>query len=160
MRPKLPFDETMVKRKRVTYKKFDFSLIMHTVKLCASKYSIERSQGQCKNWSRSGKRDLTNSHSLVGQHPVKSLSSICLSVRLSVHPSLTFFKIGSLIFSDIAHQDSWQWYLVKFLKTKPSGPKIGRTNQIRSKMIFFGSFSSKDRYFRLTLHTLIACNNV
>ena len=51
---------------------------------------------------------------LVGQHPMKSLSSICLSVRhclsghlsLSVHPSLGFLKIGSLVFSYNVHDDS------------------------------------------------------
>ena len=71
----------------------------------------------------------------VRQHPMKSLSFVCLS---SVHPSLTFLKIGSLVFSDIVHYDSWSWYLVtaeaRFLKKKkinrqpkfgPSGPKLG-----------------------------------
>ena len=41
---------------------------------------------------------------LVGQHPMKSLSSVC--------PPLIFLKIGSLVFSDIVHNDSWPWYLV------------------------------------------------
>ena len=44
-----------------------------------------------------------------------------LSVYPSVHPSLSFLKIGSL-FSDIVHSDSWPWYLVtdeaRFLKKK------------------------------------------
>ena len=44
--------------------------------------------------------------------------SVCLSVR----PSLNYFKIGSLVFSDIVHGDSWPWYLVtdeaRFLKKK------------------------------------------
>ena len=61
--------------------------------------------------------------------------SVCLS---SVHPSLTFLKIGSLVFSDIVHYDSWPWYLVtaeaRFLEKKkknwqsefgPTGPKLG-----------------------------------
>ena len=42
---------------------------------------------------------------LVGQSPMKSLSSICLSVRPSVRPSLSFLKIGSLDCSDIVHDD-------------------------------------------------------
>ena len=39
------------------------------------------------------------------QRPMESLSSI--SLRLSVRLSLSFFKIGSLVFSDIVHYDSW-----------------------------------------------------
>ena len=38
---------------------------------------------------------------LVGLGPMKSLLSVCLSVCLSVRPSLDFLKIGSLVFSDI-----------------------------------------------------------
>ena len=57
---------------------------------------------------------------LVGQHPIKSLSSVSPSVCLSVCPSLSFLLIGSLDFSDIVHYDSWLWYLVpekaRFLK--------------------------------------------
>ena len=45
---------------------------------------------------------------LVGQHPMKSLLFVCPSVC----PSLTFLKIGSLVFSDIVHDDSWPWHLV------------------------------------------------
>ena len=33
-------------------------------------------------------------------------------VRLSICPSVSFLKIGSLVFSDIVHDDSWPWYLV------------------------------------------------
>ena len=63
---------------------------------------------------------------LVEQRPMKSLS-VCPSVR----PSLSLLKIGSLIFSDIAWDDSWPWYLVtgrdRFLKKKigPNGLKLG-----------------------------------
>ena len=39
---------------------------------------------------------------LIGQHPMKSLSSFCLSicpsVYPSIHPSINFVKIGSLVF--------------------------------------------------------------
>ena len=81
------------------------------------------------------------------------------SIRLSVRPSLSFLKIGSLVFSDIVHDDSWPWYLVtdgtRFLKKKklqskfePNGPKSG------PKLGFL--------YF-LKFHSLffleIACNN-
>ena len=30
-------------------------------------------------------------------------------VRLSVRPSLSFLKIGSLVFCDIVHDDRWPW---------------------------------------------------
>ena len=43
---------------------------------------------------------------LVGQRPMKSLSSDCPSVGPSVCPSLSFLKIGSSVFSDIVHDDS------------------------------------------------------
>ena len=48
--------------------------------------------------------------------------------RPSVRPSLSFLKIGSSVFSNIVHDDSWPWY--KWL-TKPDfwkkkfGPKFG-----------------------------------
>ena len=61
-----------------------------------------------------------------------------LSVCPSVRASLSFLKIGSLVFSDIVHDDSWSWHLVTdgawFLKKKKkkltakgpkSGPKLG-----------------------------------
>ena len=38
------------------------------------------------------------------QRPMKSLWSVCPSP--SVCPSLSFLKIGSLVFSDIVHDDS------------------------------------------------------
>ena len=65
---------------------------------------------------------------LIGQSPIKSLSSFCLSVHLSVRPSLNFLKIGSSAFSDIVHDDSWPWYPVtdraKFLKKKKLAARI------------------------------------
>ena len=55
---------------------------------------------------------------LVRQCSIKSLSSVCLSVC----PSLHFLKIGSLVFCDIVHDDSWPWILVtdeaRFLRKK------------------------------------------
>ena len=67
---------------------------------------------------------------------------LCWSVYPSVHPSLSFFKIGSLVFSGIVHDDSWSWHLLTdratFLKKKtwqaefgPNGPKLG------PKLFFF-----------------------
>ena len=62
---------------------------------------------------------------LVGQRPMKSLSSVCLSVCPSDRPSLTFLRIGSLVFSDKVHDYSWPWCLVtdkaRFLKPKFDG---------------------------------------
>ena len=43
---------------------------------------------------------------VVGQHPMKSTSSVHLPVRHSVYPLLYFLKIGSLFFSDIVHDVS------------------------------------------------------
>ena len=48
----------------------------------------------------------------VGQRPLKSLSSDCSTVRLSIRPPQNFLKIGSLVFSDVVRDDSWPWYLV------------------------------------------------
>ena len=66
---------------------------------------------------------------LVGQHPLKLFSSVCLSVLVSVRPSLNVFKIGSLVFSDIVHDDSWSWFVVteedRFFKKKNWRPKFG-----------------------------------
>ena len=62
--------------------------------------------------------------------------SVCLSVCPSVPPSLSFLKIGLLVFSDIVHDDSWPWYLLtdkaRFLKKVlrlefgPNGSKLGQ----------------------------------
>ena len=78
---------------------------------------------------------------------------ICTAVR----PSLNFLKIGSLVFSDTVHDNSWPWYLVidavKFLKKK-----TGSLNQTQNKV--FGIFLSLDQTFSFKLHRIIACNNV
>ena len=59
-----------------------------------------------------------------------SCLSVCLSACLSVRPSLNFLKIGSLVFYNIAHGDSWAWYLLTdeatFLKKKKWRPEFGR----------------------------------
>ena len=62
-----------------------------------------------------------------------SCPSVCLCFRWSVRTSQNFLKIGSLVFSDIVHDDNWPWYLVtdeaRFLKKNfwrpKSGPKWG-----------------------------------
>ena len=66
------------------------------------------------------------------------ITLVCLSVHLSVRPSLNFVKIGLLVFAGILHGDSWSWYLMtdkaRFLKKKkkkwqpefgPNGNKSG-----------------------------------
>ena len=63
--------------------------------------------------------------------------------HLSVRPSLNFLKIGSLVFSDILHDDSWPWYIVadkaRFLKkNKESAAWIwARWAKIRPETWFF-----------------------
>ena len=54
---------------------------------------------------------------LVKQLSMKSFSSLCASV-------LNFAKTGSLVFSNIVHNDSWPWYLATDearLKKKKNG---------------------------------------
>ena len=51
---------------------------------------------------------------LVGQDPMKPLSSFCLFAHLS----LSFLKIGSLVFSGIVHDNSWPWYDEAWFKKK------------------------------------------
>ena len=50
------------------------------------------------------------------------ITLVRLSICLSTHRSVSFLKIGSLVFSDIVHDDGWPWYLVtdgaRFLKKK------------------------------------------
>ena len=43
---------------------------------------------------------------LVGQRPMKSHSSLCLSARPSACPSLSFLETRSLVFSDVVYDDS------------------------------------------------------
>ena len=76
---------------------------------------------------------------LVGQRLMKSLSpvcpSVCPSVRSSVHLSLNFLKIGSLVFSDIIHDDSLLWYLVAGPKYGLTGPNWGRNGLFYSNIV-------------------------
>ena len=82
---------------------------------------------------------------LVGQRPMKSLRSVCLSVCPSIRPSLSSLKIWSLVFSDIVHDDSWPWYLVvdraRFLKKKNWCPKFGSNGPNSNPKLFFLLFS-------------------
>ena len=52
------------------------------------------------------------------------INLVCLPVR----QLLLFLKTGSLVFSDIVHDDSWPWYLVtdegRFLKKRNWRPKF------------------------------------
>ena len=72
--------------------------------------------------------------------------SACLSIRLSIRPSLNFAKIGSLVFSNIKHDDSWSWHLVtdkaRFLKKKKINcPNLGSTDLNQVQYGFFLPFS-------------------
>ena len=88
-----------------------------------------------------------------------SCPSVCLSVRLS----LSFLKIGSLVFSDIVHNDSWSWYLARFLKKKkrqsefgPSRPKSGPKWGF---LPFYWVWIICDHYNHM-MYTMIACDNL
>ena len=81
---------------------------------------------------------------LVGQRPMKSLLSVCLSICLSVRPSLSFLKFGSLAFSDNVYDDSWPRYLVtcraRFLKKRMAVQIWTKWTKIRPKTRFFAIF--------------------
>ena len=105
---------------------------------------------------------------LVGQRPMKSLRSVCLSVCPSIRPSLSSLKIVSLIFSDIVHDDSWPWYLVvdtaRFLKKKIGVPNLGQMGQIRTQNYFFcyflkfGSLVLLDIAYNDSLQQCLTCS--
>ena len=67
-------------------------------------------------------------------------------LRLSAHHSPSCLKIGSLVFSDIVHDDNWQWYLVtdenRFLKKNLTAQTRVKWAKISLKIRFFGIFSS------------------
>ena len=92
------------------------------------------------------------------------ITLVCLSVSLSLCPSLNFPKIGSLVFSDIVHDDSWPWYLVTdkaiFSKKTFGGPNLDPTDQNQAQIRFFPIFLTLDHTFFLKLYTMVACNNV
>ena len=44
--------------------------------------------------------------------PLSICSSLSLSIPLSVRPSLSFLKIGSIVISDIVHDYTWPRYVV------------------------------------------------
>ena len=97
----------------------------------------------------------------VGQRPMKSLSSVCLSVCPSVRPSLNFLKIEPF---NILHNDRLPLYLVtdeaRFLK-KIGGPTVGPMGLNQApKIRFFVILLSLDHTFSLKIHTMIAYNNV
>ena len=62
--------------------------------------------------------------------------------------ALRFLNIGSLVFSDIVHDDSWPWYLVsdeaRFLEKKFLAWIWTQRAQIRPKMSFLAVFLSLD----------------
>ena len=68
------------------------------------------------------------------------------SVSPSVCSSLRFLKIGSLVFSDIVHDDSWSWYLVthevRLLKKKLAARIWATRTKIGPETRFFAIFSS------------------
>ena len=85
--------------------------------------------------------------------------SVCLYVFPSVRLSLNILMIGSLVFSDIVHDDSWQWRLVtdgaRFLKKKLAAQIWAKWTKIRPKtaisFIIFREFSMFYQFFLLPL---------
>ena len=73
------------------------------------------------------------------------ITLVYLSVFLFVRPSLSFFKIGSLVFSDIVHDNSWPCYLVtdvaRFLQKKLAARIWDKWFKIWLKSRFFAIFS-------------------
>ena len=87
------------------------------------------------------------------------ITLVHLSVCPYVRPSLSFLKIGSLVFSDIAHDDSWPWYLMtdraRFLKTNFGGSNLGQMGQNWAQNLVFCYFCK----FGLLVFLEIACND-
>ena len=85
------------------------------------------------------------------------ITLVRLSVCPSVLPSLSFLKIGSLVFSDIVHDDSWPWYLVaaRFLKKKIGDPNLDQMGQNWAQNWVFWHFLKFGSLFFLE----IACND-
>ena len=74
--------------------------IVDAVKLCASKYFIERSQGQCKNDLEVGESDLTNSWNLVEIYIIESREIIETSriIFRIPHECLMFYYFSLDVF--------------------------------------------------------------
>ena len=84
---------------------------------------------------------------LVGQHPMKSLSTISLSVYPSPCTSLSFLKIGSLVISFFWYCTWWQLTKIFsdraiFLIKKLASPVWAKWAKSRHKFRFFAIFSS------------------
>ena len=102
---------------------------------------------------------------LVGERPMKSLLSVCRSVRLS----LSFLKIGSLVFSDIVHDGSWTWHLVndraRFLKKsfwqpefEPKWPKSGPNLGFFCHFLKFGFLVFYEISYNGSLQQCLTCS--
>ena len=90
---------------------------------------------------------------LFEQRLLKSLSSACPSLRLSVCPS-SFLNIGSLVPSDIVHDGPWYLMIADhdiYRLTKPYFWKKRLAVRIGANCLVFAS---------LKLHIMIACNNL
>ena len=82
------------------------------------------------------------------------------SVRPSVHPSLNFLKIESLVFSGIVHDDSWPWLSSDWQsqiseEKKIGGPTLGATCQNYAQNEVFLQYLE----FGLYAFLEIACND-
>ena len=92
-----------------------------------------------------------------------SRSSVNLSVRLFVCPSLNVLKIEPLVFYDILHFDTWPWYLVtreaRFLKHYFGSANLGSMGLNQAQNGLFCYFLEFGSYFFLELHTMIVSKN-
>ena len=82
---------------------------------------------------------------IMAKQKQHSCPSVYLSACLSVRSSPNFLKIGSLVFYNIVHGDSWAWYLLTgeatFLKKKKWRPEFGRNEPKSGPKSGFSSFS-------------------
>ena len=71
--------------------------------------------------------------------------------------------IGSLVFSDIVHNDSWSWYLARFLKKKKRQPEFGPSRPKSGPkwgfLPFYWVWIICDHYNHM-MYTMIACDNL
>ena len=99
-------------------------------------------------------------HSILWNH---SRLSDCLSAQLSVHPSISFLKIESSVFSEIVWwlltmiSSNWQ---SQILRKRFGAQTWDKKAKIKPKIMFFAIFWSLVHTFSFKLHRIIVWNNV
>ena len=115
------------------------------IKLCIKKFYVSISSNSLKvfcEWLY----EKTNFNSLLDPVSLEYnfLGSVLWnhfqSVGLSDSLSLSFLKVGSLVFSGIVHDDSWPWFLAtddaRFLKKKLTARILAKWAKIGQKKVF------------------------